>query len=62
VILSPHIYKGEKPIDVEMDRYNEITKRPLLTIPEDEKQKDKNKEDKGNKKTKKVKKTAKINR
>jgi type II secretory pathway component GspD/PulD (secretin) len=62
VILSPHIYKGEKPIDVEMDRYNEITKRPLLTIPEDEKQKDKNKEDKENKKAEKKQKTAKINR
>lgn len=62
IILSPHIYKGEKPSDVEMDKYNEITKRPLLMIPEDEKQKDKNKEDKENKKAKKNKKTAKINR
>ena len=34
VILSPHIYKGEKPADVEMEKFNEITQRPLLTIPE----------------------------
>ena len=33
VILSPHIYKGEKPADVEMEKFNEITQRPLLTIP-----------------------------
>jgi type II secretory pathway component GspD/PulD (secretin) len=59
VILSPHIYKGEIPIDVEMNKYNEITKRPLLMIPEDEKQKDKNKEDKENKKAKKSKKQQK---
>ncbi|MDD5134258.1 MAG: hypothetical protein PHP01_02450 [Phycisphaerae bacterium] len=62
VLLSPHIYKGEKPSNAEMDKYNEITKRPLLTIPEDEKQKDKTEEDKKNKKAEKNKKTAKINR
>jgi protein transport protein HofQ len=34
VILSPHIYKGERPTDAEREKYNEITQRPLLTIPE----------------------------
>jgi type II secretory pathway component GspD/PulD (secretin) len=34
VILSPHIYKGERPNNAEMEKYNEITQRPLLTIPE----------------------------
>lgn len=34
VILSPHIYKGERPNDAEMGKFNEITQRPLLTIPE----------------------------
>jgi len=41
VLLSPHIYNGEKPTDAEMAKYNEITKRPLLEIPEEERQKDK---------------------
>ena len=41
VLLSPHIYNGEKPTDAEMAKYNEITKRPLLEIPENERQKDK---------------------
>jgi len=45
VILSPHIYKGEKPTDVEMEKYNEITQRPLLIIPEAvEKKKEEEKE------------------
>ncbi|MGB8226771.1 MAG: hypothetical protein WCE45_07930 [Sedimentisphaerales bacterium] len=34
VLLSPHIYKGERPNDAEMGKFNEITQRPLLTIPE----------------------------
>lgn len=58
VILSPHIYNGEKPTDIEMAKYNEIIKRPLLEIPEDEKQKDKKKVDKENKKVKKIKKQS----
>ena len=33
VILSPHIYNGERPADAEMKKYNEITQRPLLAIP-----------------------------
>ncbi|MGA2915168.1 MAG: hypothetical protein ABSE89_03995 [Sedimentisphaerales bacterium] len=33
VILSPHIYKGEMPNTAEMQKFNEITKRPLLTLP-----------------------------
>ena len=36
VLLSPHIYKGEKPTQEQMNKYNEITQRPLLTIPKDE--------------------------
>ncbi|MFA6186380.1 MAG: secretin N-terminal domain-containing protein [Phycisphaerae bacterium] len=55
VLLSPHIYNGEKPSDVEMAKYNEITKRPLVEIPENERQKDKKKVDKKSKETKKVK-------
>ncbi len=34
IILSPHIYAGEKPSNLEMEKFNEITKRPLLIIPE----------------------------
>ena len=34
IILSPHIYTGEKPGSVEMEKFNEITQRPLLIIPE----------------------------
>jgi type II secretory pathway component GspD/PulD (secretin) len=41
VLLSPHIYNNEKPSDIEMTKYNEITKRPLVEIPENERQKDK---------------------
>jgi type II secretory pathway component GspD/PulD (secretin) len=33
VILSPHIYKGERPNNAEMEKFNEITQRPLLTLP-----------------------------
>jgi type IV pilus assembly protein PilQ len=45
VILSPHVYKGEKPTDVAMEKYNEITQRPLLIIPEAvEKKKEEEKE------------------
>jgi type II secretory pathway component GspD/PulD (secretin) len=45
VILSPHIYKGERPADAEMQKFNEITQRPLLTIPEvEEKKKEEEKE------------------
>jgi len=33
VFLSPHIYKGQPINDDEMAKYNEITKRPLLSIP-----------------------------
>lgn len=39
VLLSPHIYNGEKPSDAEMVKYNEITQRPLVTIPKEEQQK-----------------------
>jgi type II secretory pathway component GspD/PulD (secretin) len=55
VILSPHIYKGEKPTDAEMAKYDEITKRPLVSIPENERQKDKKNVDKKSNETKKVK-------
>jgi len=33
VLLSPHIYKGEPIDDAQMTKYNEITKRPMLTLP-----------------------------
>jgi type II secretory pathway component GspD/PulD (secretin) len=33
VLLSPHI-NGEKTTDAQMEKFNEITQRPLLTIPE----------------------------
>jgi len=33
VFLSPRIYKGRPVGDAEMAKYNEITKRPLLSIP-----------------------------
>jgi type II secretory pathway component GspD/PulD (secretin) len=55
VLLSPHIYNSEKPSDAEMAKYDEITKRPLVEIPENERQKDKKNEDKKSKETKKVK-------
>ncbi|OQA01222.1 MAG: putative type II secretion system protein D precursor [Planctomycetes bacterium ADurb.Bin401] len=44
IILSPHIYAGEKPTAREMRKYNEITKRPLLTISEFEEEKTKKEE------------------
>lgn len=48
VILSPHIYNGEKPAAVEMEKFNEITQRPLLIIPEViEKKKEEEKEKAG---------------
>jgi type II secretory pathway component GspD/PulD (secretin) len=53
IILSPHIYNGEKPNDAEMEKYNEITQRPLLTIPEVEEKA---------KKAEKAKKTEKANK
>ncbi|OHB59079.1 MAG: hypothetical protein A2173_08265 [Planctomycetes bacterium RBG_13_44_8b] len=41
VILSPHIYKGERPDESQMKKFDEITKQPLLTIPEvEEKEKE----------------------
>ncbi len=46
IILSPHIYKGQAPNASEMRKYNEITKRPLLTIQEFEEKKQKAKEEK----------------
>ncbi len=64
VILSPHIYKGEKPSDIEMERFNEITQRPLLTIPEADERREKEKKQeaekiKKEKETKKAKKLSK---
>jgi type II secretory pathway component GspD/PulD (secretin) len=60
VLLSPHIYKGEKPGEIEMERFNEITQRPLLTIPEADERREKEekarkaKEEKETKKAKKI--------
>ncbi|MHC4394201.1 MAG: secretin N-terminal domain-containing protein [Planctomycetota bacterium] len=34
VFLSPHVYKGEPIPDDEMTKYNEITDRPLLSMPD----------------------------
>ncbi len=34
ILLSPHIYKGQSPDDAQMAKFNEISQRPLLTIPE----------------------------
>ncbi len=39
VLLSPHIYNSEKPTEAQMEKFNEITQRPLLTIPESEERK-----------------------
>ena len=39
ILLSPHIYNGEKPSEAQMEKFNEITQRPLLTIPESEERK-----------------------
>ena len=33
IILSPHIYNGERPTNAEMQKFNEITQRPLLALP-----------------------------
>jgi len=49
VILSPHIYKGERPDNAQMEKYNEITQRPLLTVPEFEEKKEKDKKEKAEK-------------
>ena len=35
VFLSPHIYKGEPIPEEEMAKFNEISKRPLLSLPPD---------------------------
>jgi len=49
VLLSPHIYTGEKPSTAEMEKFNEISKRPLLTIPEVEEKKEQQKKEKAEK-------------
>jgi general secretion pathway protein D len=58
VLLSPHIYKGEKPNDLEMQKFNEITQRPLLTIPETDERREKEKKQEAEK----MKKTEKANK
>ncbi|MCD4830857.1 MAG: hypothetical protein K8R02_03495 [Anaerohalosphaeraceae bacterium] len=32
VLISPHIYKDEAPTERQMEKYNEITKRPMLKM------------------------------
>lgn len=61
IILSPHIYKGENPNDLEMQKFNEITQRPLLTIPETDERREKEKKQEAEKmkKTEKAKKANK---
>lgn len=49
IMLSPHIYKGERPNNLQMKKFNEITQRPLLTIPEFEEKKEKDKREKAEK-------------
>jgi type IV pilus assembly protein PilQ len=39
ILLSPHIYKGQLPDNAQMAKFNEITQRPLLIIPEVEERK-----------------------
>jgi len=60
VILSPHIYKGEKPNDLEMKKFDEITQRPLLTVPEFEEKKEKKEKEKAEKAVKEAKKTKSV--
>jgi type II secretory pathway component GspD/PulD (secretin) len=49
IILSPHIYKGEAPNQAEMKKFDQISKRPLLTVPEFEEKKEKDKKEKAEK-------------
>jgi type IV pilus assembly protein PilQ len=49
VMLSPHIYTGQRPNAAEMKKFDEISKRPLLTIQEFEEKKEKDKQEKANK-------------
>ena len=35
VFLSPHIYKGELIEDDVMEKFNEITNKPVLSLPKD---------------------------
>ncbi len=52
VLLSPRIYRGEKPNKAEMEKFDEITQRPLLTIPEVEEKKEQQKKEKAEKEKK----------
>ncbi|HBG28672.1 MAG: hypothetical protein A2Y10_12020 [Planctomycetes bacterium GWF2_41_51] len=60
IILSPHIYAGEKPNAQQMKKFNEITKRPLLTISEFEEEKEKKERKEKAEKLKKEKVTKKV--
>jgi type II secretory pathway component GspD/PulD (secretin) len=35
VFISPHIYKGQPPSEQEMSKFNEISNRPLLELPDE---------------------------
>jgi len=35
VFLSPHIYKGQQPGEKEMEKFKEITEKPLLSLPKE---------------------------
>ena len=39
VFLSPHIYKGEPPPKEQMAKYKEISERPILSLPKEDKKK-----------------------
>jgi type II secretory pathway component GspD/PulD (secretin) len=56
ILLSPHIYKGEKPTSAQMEKFNEITQRPLLTIPETQERKEREKQQQQKEKEQKEKK------
>ena len=60
VILSPHIYNGEKPDEVQMKKFNEITQEPLLTVPEFEEKKEKKEKEKAAKAAKEAKKAKSV--
>ncbi|MDD5010833.1 MAG: hypothetical protein PHQ00_01785, partial [Phycisphaerae bacterium] len=64
VLLSPHIYdkNSDKLTDIQMQRYDEITKRPLLTIPEADERREKEEKARKAKEEKEAKKAKKLSK
>ncbi|MBU1259720.1 MAG: hypothetical protein KKE31_04145 [Planctomycetes bacterium] len=65
IILSPHIYDAREKLNVlEMKKFNEITQRPLLTIPEADERREKEKKQEAEKikKEKEAKKAKKLSK